>query len=98
VAKYDVFRLPDGRMLLDVQGDHITGSGTRVVLPLHAPDVVPKMAARLHSVAEIDGVRLVIATHLIAAVPEAALKTCVARLDGQAEEITRALDTLLTDW
>jgi len=98
MPKYDVYRLSDGRHLLDVQGDHIVVDGTRVVVPLLPAADAPNPVSRLHPILEVDGKRMSVATHLIAAVSAAALKRPIAELGQHADAITRALDTLLTDW
>ncbi|WP_308916468.1 CcdB family protein [Jannaschia sp. LMIT008] len=90
MARYDVYRLRDGRHVLDVQSDFVYGTKTRTVVPLQEPADVPDATPHLHPRIKIDTRELTIMTHLIAAVPEAGLKEPIANLDDHSDAITRA--------
>lgn len=99
MARFDVFPTP-GRAgsgyVLDVQADLLQDLGTRVVVPLLPPFSAPRPARGLNPLFEIAGVPHVMLTQFIATVPEKELKQAVASLKGNSDDITRALDTLLT--
>lgn len=97
MPRHDVY-LFDGSIVLDVQSDLVSGTRTRVVVPLLPEADLPASTPRLHPTFRIGDETRVLATHLVAAVPEAGLERPIASLSARADEITRALDTLLTDW
>ena len=95
MACYDVYPNPDGEgWLLDVQSDLLTKTKTRVVIPLLPGETVPPPLKRLHPVFDIGGRRVVLATHLLAAVPGSMLRERTANLAARRDEITGALDML----
>jgi toxin CcdB len=95
MARYDVFAgQVEGNYLLDVQTDLIDHLKTRVVVPLLPAKEAPAPVKRLHPIFEIGGHRLVMATHLMAAVPTADLKEKRFNLTSQHDEIVAALDML----
>jgi toxin CcdB len=99
MARYDVYsnRLgrPNAPYLLDVQSDLIDVFGSRVVVPLlDAASLKRGPAKRLNPVFEIEGRRVVMATHMIFAMPESDLEDAVATLEEAHFEIVNALDML----
>lgn len=68
--QFTVYRNPNGKgYLLDLQADVNDHFATRVVAPLLPIEDVPRYAASLNPVFEIDGNRVVMATQGMAAVP-----------------------------
>ncbi|MDF0602799.1 CcdB family protein [Psychromarinibacter sp. C21-152] len=95
MARYDVYRASDGSgYLLDVQTDLLEILHTRVVVPLLPKADVPAPVRALHPVFQIGETEVVMATHLLAAIPATALRLPVANLSHGADEVTRALDML----
>jgi toxin CcdB len=93
MARYEVFAAPDGRgWWLDVQADLLGDLSTRVVVPLLPEDHAPPPARRLNPVFEVEGVRVVMLTQFLAAVPRAAMGKPSGTLAGRSEEISAALD------
>ncbi|TIU36271.1 MAG: plasmid maintenance protein CcdB, partial [Mesorhizobium sp.] len=69
MARYDVFASGiEGGYLLDVQSDLLDHFKTRVVVPLLPLTSAPSPMRKLHPVFEINGRKMVMATHLIATV------------------------------
>ncbi len=95
MARFDVYRRTDRRYLLDCQADLLTYLSTRFVVPLSPASRVPKPAARLNPVFEIDGHTLVMMTQLAAAVPVRDLGKRIASVAHRDTEIGNALDMLL---
>ena len=93
MARHDVY-LADGEYLLDVQSDILDGLNTRAVVPLMRPARAPKPARRLNPAFEIDGVRLLMVTQYLSAVPASILGAAAANLGEHHGEITEALDML----
>ncbi|HYZ21338.1 MAG TPA: CcdB family protein [Rhodopila sp.] len=95
----DVHRNTDDRTgqipyLLDVQADLLDDLQTRVVVPLIRADTFGRRADRLHPVFEVEGTKVVMATHLIAAIRRHALGTAVASVRDQRDLIVNAIDVL----
>ena len=96
MARFGVYRLPDDSLVLDCQSDHVDHLGTRLVVPLLSPGDLPAALSSLHPCFDIDGKRLMMATHLAGAVLSRLMKRPVTMLHHQQDAIMRALDILLT--
>jgi toxin CcdB len=95
MARYDVFAgRVEGNYLLDVQSDLLEHFKTRVVVPLLPVATVPPPMRRLHPIFEINGRKLVLATHLIATVPASELGESLLNLTKHHDDIVAALDML----
>jgi toxin CcdB len=92
MARFDVHRNIRGRLLLNVQADILPELGTRVVVPLLHPNLLPAPLKRLHPVVRVDGEELILATHLMAAVPLRSLGRPLESLDSQYDTIKAAID------
>ncbi|MEI6162351.1 MAG: CcdB family protein [Roseococcus sp.] len=98
MARFDLFRRPRGApgYLLQIQSDFLDRLETRVVAPLLPPDAVPRPIRDLHPRFEIEGQPYLMATQLLGAIPKRELGPSVGSLATQQDEITRALDVLIT--
>jgi toxin CcdB len=95
MARYDVFASGiEGGYLLDVQSDLLDHFKTRVVVPLLPLTSAPSPMRKLHPVFEINGRKLVMATHLIATIAAAELAENRTNLTNHHDEIVAALDML----
>jgi toxin CcdB len=100
MARFDVWANPDAGeralipFFLDVQNDYILGLQTRVVVPLWASDSLGTKVADLNPEFEVNGLRVVMDTPALGAVPAAALKRLAGNLTSQQLAIQNALDTL----
>ncbi len=100
MARFDVYRHPDAAQrattpfLLDVQNEYISGLQTRVVLPLRSAERVTIPLRDLNPAMEVDGIKVILDTAAIGAVPLSFLKITVTNLQVQADLITNALDAL----
>jgi toxin CcdB len=95
MPRYDVFagRI-EGNYLLDVQSDLLDNFKTRLVVPLLPAATVPPPMRKLHPTFEINGRKLVMATHLIATVPASELGESRLNLTKHHDDIVAALDML----
>ena len=84
-------RLP---CLLDVQANWLSDLPTRVVVPLIRTDDFGRPITRLHPVFTIEGERVVMATHLTAALRRNDLGTAMASLSAERDAIIGAIDVL----
>ncbi len=98
MARFDVHRLADGMLVLDIQADLLSDFKTRVVAPLLLAKTTPRSLERLHPIFEIDRQDYVMATHLIAAVPVRELGPVAASLADRHETIMAAIDMLATGY
>lgn len=96
MAQFQVYRVPGGRLVLDLQTDLID-TGTRVVAPLMHVAAGPKAIGRLEPVFEIEGEPHVLHTAEMAAIPTGLLKgPPVADLSRADYEIRGALDMVFS--
>lgn len=93
MARFDVYATAEG-YLLDVQTNLITGLRTRLMIPLLPPAQFPAPVRRLHPIVQVNGRSLLMATHLMAAVPERHLGRPVGNLMAQYDEIVAAIDMI----
>lgn len=83
--------------LLDVQTDLLSDLDTRVVVPLVRSAAFGRPASWLHPVFVVEGERLVMATHLLAAIRRGELGERVTSLAEQRDAMVAAIDVLLSD-
>lgn len=97
VARFNLHRNRDSEgYLLDIQAslhDHLS---TRVVVPLLPQDLAPPPLRGLNPRIEIDGTAHILFPQYLAAVPKRELGRIVGNLESHRDEITRAIDLLLT--
>lgn len=97
MAQYDVYRLADGRLVVDMQASSLSALPTRMAAPLMPIDKGPTPLAHLEPVLVVDGVACALHVGEMAAIPRSIL--CgppVTTLTGDAYRITKAIDFLFT--
>lgn len=94
MAQFDLYRLANGVLVVDVQTDLIGIDASRVVAPLREvgayaafPGLTPEVA--------FDGARWIVRIQELAAVPGHELGNQVGSLAGDRDAIKRALDILI---
>jgi toxin CcdB len=92
MARFDLHRDVAGRLLVNVQASLLPELGTRLVVPLLPLDAIPQPIKRLHPVVTVDGVELVFATHLMAAVRLRSIGRAVGSLDEHYDRLVAAID------
>ncbi|MBS0502782.1 MAG: CcdB family protein [Proteobacteria bacterium] len=95
MARFDYHRAGE-TYLLDCQANTLGHLSTRVVAPLLPRNQVPSGLSRLHPVLTVEGRQLVLATHLLTALPTRELGMRIGSLAESQDEIMAALDMLLT--
>lgn len=93
MARLQVYRDPDGVLIVDCQSDLLDHLQTRLVAPLLDP--ADALDPRLNPVVTVDGARYVFAPQFLATVPASELKQPLARLRDDEYAIGRALDLML---
>jgi toxin CcdB len=97
VTQYDVYRLPDGRLIIDMQASALSALPTRMAARLVPTDKGPTPLAHLEPVFVVDGVACALHVGEMAAIPRGVLSgPSVTTLAGHAYRITKAIDFLFT--
>jgi toxin CcdB len=103
MAQLDIYLNPDGTtandipFVLDIQSGLLHTLPGCVVVPLAVPESLETLPIlRLNPKLNVDGASLVMLTQELATVSRRLLKSPVANLSSQREEILAALDFLFT--
>lgn len=97
MAQYDVYRLTDGRLVVDMQADTLAALPTRMVALMTPAGDGPTPLAHLEPVFVVDGAACALHVGEMGAIPRGVLSgPPVATLAGEAYRITRAIDFLFT--
>ena len=95
MSRFDVYRGDESvDYFLDCQADALRHFESRFVVPLLLAEPT-RQADRLHPIFEIEGVRVVMVTHLASAIPARTLKSKVTTLEDDHLTIISALDVLI---
>jgi toxin CcdB len=101
MARFDVYPNPGAHAnstpyLLDVQCDLLDGLDSRMVIPLRSLEhfAKVKLPTRLTPVLQVNGKDYLLETPKMGAVPKRILKTSLACLANEQNQITGALDFL----
>lgn len=91
-----IVRGATGRYVVIVQSDHLSDLETRLVIPLLPLGTGGMPATRLNPILRVDGIDHVLVTQHAAALKTAQLGRVIENLSGYRDEITSALDLLIT--
>lgn len=94
MAQFDVFRLADGLLVVDLQTDLIGIEASRIVAPLRAAGrytAFPGLTPRV----EFEGAQWIVRVPELAAVPGSELRHRAGSLAGHRDALKRALDILI---
>ncbi len=95
MPRFDVYQL-DGVLVVDVRTDYLPAISTRLVVPLETLQNAPRRTPRLNPTLEVGGQRCVLIPQQTASVPVQKLRNKIGSLLNQSDEITDAIDVLLT--
>jgi len=102
MAQFDLYRNPNPETnayipyLLDVQAELLDVLATRVVVPLHTVESIPKPLRHLNPVIEFEGEQLVLSTGELAGIAASVLGQPAGSLSDHRSEIIAALDFVFT--
>ncbi len=97
MPQFDIYQNPGGSgLLLDVQATLLDELATRVMVPLLPLTEFSQAAKRLNPVFDIGGIRFVMVTQFLAAVPVNELRDRTGTLAACRDEIVGAIDVLLS--
>ena len=100
MARFDVYANPEKSehrhtpFVLDVQNDHLDGVETRIVIPLRDARMHGARLERVHPAFRINEREVVLDTPTMATFPREWLRSPVASLKAQQQEIQDALDAV----
>lgn len=94
MAQFDVYRLADGMLVVDLQTDLIGIDASRIVAPLRQQGSFAEFPG-LTPLVELDGQSWIVRIQELAAVPGAELKAPVTSLAAHRDALKRALDILI---
>jgi len=94
MAQFDVFRLANGVLVVDLQTDLIGIDASRIVAPLRE---VGRYAAfpGLTPLVAFDGAQWIVRVQELAAVPGSEMRNCMGSLADDRDALKRALDILI---
>lgn len=95
MARFDVYALADGGLVLDCQSDQLADIGTRFVIPLVPGEHAPPPNLRLNPTVRVGGEDLTMVTQFATTIRASELRARVSSLNGQHEHIVRAIDVLI---
>ena len=95
MAKFDIYKLSDGTLVMDCQSDYIRLFDTRVVIPLLPVEEDAAPVERLEPLLRVGEDDLILTTHLLAAVPRYELGIVVGSLGDHRDAVGAALDLLI---
>ena len=97
MARFDVHRTRNApSLLLDVQANELSHLPTRVVVPLVSPSSVLPAIRDLNPLVVVEEENWVVMVHYLTAMSRRELGRPIASLAAERDNITRALDLLLT--
>lgn len=94
MAQFDVYRLADGMLVVDLQTDLIGLDATRIVAPLRDAETYTAFPGITPTV-EVDGRKWVVRLPELAAVPGTELRTRVESVAPLRGALRRGLDILI---
>ena len=99
MPRFDVYPVAASNgYVVDVQADLLSHLSTRIAVPLLPESKAPKPITELNPVFDIAGEPHVLVTQALASVPKRELKRAAWSLAQHQEQVTRALDLLLTGY
>jgi toxin CcdB len=94
MAQFDVYRMADGDLVLDVQTDLLGSFDSRVVVPLMLSTDAPIRHPRLNPEVVVGDQTLVMVTQFMIAVDRSELRTRIDNLDRYYDQLKFAYDML----
>ena len=95
MPRFDVYQL-NSALVADVQTNYLPAIATRLVIPLETLQNAPRRTPRLNPTLDVGGQRRVLIPQQMASIPAQQLRNKIGSLLDQSDEITDAIDVLLT--
>ena len=94
MAQFDLFRLKNGQLVVDLQTDLIGIEASRIVAPLREAGRYAAFPG-LTPIVDVEGASWIVRVQELAAVPGAELRDKVGSLTDHRDALKRALDILI---
>lgn len=94
MAQFDLYRLGNGQLVVDLQTDLIGIDASRIVAPLREAGRYVSFPGLTPTV-EVEGAEWIVRVQELAAVPGAELRQPVGSLEHHRDALKRALDILI---
>ena len=96
MARYDVYRLNDGGLVVDLQADLLVDLTTRVAAPLLPLDGYLKPASNLNPLFNVDGEKYMLGVQFLAAIPIREIQDGVCSVSSDEQLILKSIDMLFS--
>ena len=96
MARFDVFEDEDGYLFMDVRADQFETMRRLILIPLLPVSSAPPPIRDINPIVDVDERPHRLMTQYVASVPHSAFRNPVANLARYRDDVTRALDVLLT--
>lgn len=94
MAQFDVYRLVDGQLVVDLQTDLIGIGASRIIAPLRDAGRYAAFPG-LTPLVQVAGQTWIVRVHEMAAIPGAELNAPIETLASERDALRRALDMLI---
>ncbi|SCX21431.1 CcdB family protein [Agrobacterium rosae] len=94
MARFDIYRLKSGGLVVDLQATIIDNLDTRVVAPLLRLEEFPKPVERLNPKFQVDGTTCIMVTHMLGTISLRDVQETIGRLSDDDHSIVAATDFL----
>ena len=95
MARFDVYRLADGALVLDCQNDRFDEIGTRFCIPLMPGDYAPPHNVKLNPIFRTAGEEVQLITQFSTSLRTSELRQQVDNLKHERDRIIAAIDVLI---
>ena len=95
MARFDVYRLADGALVLDCQNDRFDEIGTRFCIPLMPGDDAPPHNPKLNPTLQADGEEVQLVTQFATSLRTSELRRRVDNLRHERDRVVAAVDVLI---
>ncbi|NRP53015.1 MULTISPECIES: CcdB family protein [unclassified Marinobacterium] len=96
MARFDVYRLVEGGLVVDLQADLLSDLATRVVAPLLPLDGSLKPASNLNPIFDVDGEKYMLGIQFLAAIPNRELQNYICSLSTEEQIMLKSIDMLFS--
>ena len=96
MARFDVYRLVEGGLVVDLQADLLSDLATRVVAPLLPLDGSLKPASNLNLIFDVDGEKRMLGVQFLAAIPNRELQNYICSLSTEEQIMLKSIDMLFS--
>ncbi|MES5099936.1 CcdB family protein [Agrobacterium sp. BA1120] len=94
MARFDIYRLKSGALVIDLQATIIDNLDTRVVAPLLSFEEFPKPILRLNPKLEVAGKTVIMVTHMLGVISVRDIHETIGRFSDDDHAIMAATDFL----